>query len=163
MRFNPKADEKAAARTLFDDGIYDFEVASAEDAVSKKSGAEMLKLVLWVFDTDGNKTTVFEYLVSSEKAQFKLKEFCRAVGLEEAFDAGELDPLDVQGRTGRCKLTTEIDMSGKWGDKNKVASYLPRPADLPLVPTASVARAAPKLRAARDAGNGSLEDDEIPF
>ena len=54
-------------------------------------------------------------------------------------------------------------MSGKWGDKNKVASYLPRPADVALVPTASVARAASKLRAARDAGNGSLEDDEIPF
>ena len=97
MRFNPKADEKAAARTLFDDGIYDFEVASAEDAVSKTSGAEMLKLVLWVFDTDGNKTTVFEYLVSSEKAQFKLKEFCRAVGLEEAFDAGEAGPARRSG------------------------------------------------------------------
>jgi hypothetical protein len=151
MRFNPKSAEEVASGNLWPAGTYDFEVVGAEDAVSKASGADMVKLTLWVFNETGGKITVFDYLVGTDKAQFKVRGFAAAVGLIEAYDAGELDPLDMEGRTGQCKLAIQKDDSGRYGDKNTVAAYIgATPSDKPQVARPKKAKV-------------ETIDDEIPF
>ena len=153
MRFNPKSEAELAAGGLFPAGTYDFEVKSAEETTSKSSGAEMVKLTLSVFNEAGAKTSVFDYLVSSEKAIFKIRQFAAAVGLLEEYEAGELDALDMEGRGGKLKL--KVESNEQYGDKNAVVSYLPAPVTVGSVAkkTAHVQwKAAPKDL-----------DDEIPF
>ena len=68
MRFNPESRRKGRRATLFDDGISRFPRSPPPKMRSARRPApRCASWTLWVFDTDGNKTTVFEYLVSSEK------------------------------------------------------------------------------------------------
>ena len=46
MRFEPKSKEELASNGLLQPGEYDFEISTAEDAVSKSSGNEMINLTV---------------------------------------------------------------------------------------------------------------------
>jgi hypothetical protein len=151
MRFTPKSAKELAAGGLFPAGEYDFEVKTAEETTSKTSGAEMVKLTLSVFNAAGAKTSVFDYLVSSEKAIFKIRQFAAAVGLLEEYEAGELDALDMEGLGGKLKL--KVESSELYGDKNSVVSYIAAP-----VTAGSIAK---KTAFVQKRVSGL--DDDIPF
>lgn len=152
MRFTPKSEQELASGDLVPAGTYDFEVKSAEETVSK-SGNDMVKLSIWIFSESGAKRVVFDYLVGTEAAQFKVRGFAAAVGLLEEYDGGEMEAIDMEGKVGRCKIVVQKDTTGQYSDKNSVASYIAAP-----VTVGSIAKNTAKAKAKAD----DL-DDSIPF
>lgn len=153
-------------------GDYDFEVHAASEEISKSSGREQIKLTLYVFDEDGNKRTVFDYLGSDEKSQWKVRHCAEALGLVAQYERGEMDPFDLEGKSGRLRLRVK-KAEGEYPANNTVGDYIPlgdQPAKAAR-PTPSAAR--PAALAARPPGGASPSphggstsadlDDTIPF
>jgi uncharacterized protein DUF669 len=162
MRIDKPISEKEAESSGFTPwrpGDYDFEVNDASEERSSSTGNDMIKLTLHVFNEDGNKRTVFDYLVNSEKSQFKIRHFADAVGLIASYERGELDVNEIVAKTGRLKLRIK-PAQGDYPANNSVGDYIPR-GDLPEKVTRPAARpSAPASAATRV--NVDL-DDEIPF
>jgi hypothetical protein len=164
----PVSKEQADAGGNFEPwpiGEYDFEVNDAADDVSKASGREQIKLTLHVFNEDGGKRTVFDYLGSDEKSQWKVRHFCEAVGLIRHYEKGELDVYDITGKTGRLHLAVKRATS-EYPANNTVRDYIAmaeqparavRPAARAAAPTRPAARPAAPMKSAHEL------DDEIPF
>lgn len=121
MKFTPTTEEQQERRTFepFPAGEYDYTVDAAEDTTSK-AGNEMIKLTLHVYNADGNKRVLFDYLLDS--AAWKIKQFAASAGLLDRYDSGEIEAYEMVGKTGRLKL--KIESSEQYGDQNKVAFYL---------------------------------------
>ena len=121
MKFTPTAEEQQERRTFepFPAGEYDYEVAEAEDTTSK-AGNEMIHITLNVFNAEGHKRVVHDYLLDS--AAWKIKQFAASAGLLERYNSGEIEAYEMSGKTGRLKL--KIESSHEYGDQNKVAFYL---------------------------------------
>lgn len=158
MKITPMTDEQIAAEKAkfgpWPRGAYDFEVAAAEDAISK-AGNEMIVLELQVFDRNGNRRNMKDWLVDS--VPVKLKNVCDAVGLHTAYANGDVASYDFVGRTGKLMLT--IERREGYDDRNKVAGYVP--ADHAAAPTARQAPTA--ARKSAGGGGGQDLDDSIPF
>lgn len=157
MKITPMTDEQIAAEKAkfgaWPRGAYDFEVAAAEDAISK-AGNEMIVLELQVFDRNGNRRNMKDWLVDS--VPVKLKNVCDAVGLHTAYANGDVASYDFVGRTGKLMLT--IERREGYDDRNKVAGYVPAsPAAAPAPREATRPAARKSVPAGRDL------DDEIPF
>ena len=85
LNFNPQTEEQVL--NLLPDGEYPFYVYDAENWIGK-TGKESIKLTLKVIDQNGAERSVFCYL--SPNYLFLLKHFCDAVGLQEAYQKGNL-------------------------------------------------------------------------
>ena len=89
-------------------GEYNFMVVSVEKTFAKSSGAPMLKVRLDLQGADGS---VFDNLVISEKAMFKVVSFFESVGVKEKGKELELSIGDAaskaEGLEGRCKIKHE--------------------------------------------------------
>jgi hypothetical protein len=144
MQFQPKTKNELAADGLLPKGWYDFEVMSAEDAVSKKSGNEMIKLKLRVFRPAGGEKHVYDYLI--ESAPTHLFEFCEATGLEAKYHAGTLKAEDCELKAAKVKIGID-DKNEAYAPKNVAKNYA-HPKSL----TKETSSAAP-----------APDDDEIPF
>lgn len=159
MRIDKPISEKEAEGSGFTPwkpGDYDFEVHDASEERSS-TGNDMIKLTLWVFNDEGNKRTVFDYLVNSEKAQFKIRHFADAIGRIADYERGELDVNDIVDRTGRLALRIK-PASGDYPANNSVGDYLPQKEDAPRATRpASRSAARPEPARPRDL------DDDIPF
>ena len=152
MRFTPKTDAQIAAAGLWPVGEYDFEIKDAAEKQSQ-SGNDMIELHVTVFNAHGDRTTIFDYLVHTEKAAYKVKHFAEATGLDEQYTRGEIDANACLNRSGRCKLIIKKDTSGQYPDKNEIRDYVKAAGRV-------AAPARPKVPAPAMAD--SLED-EIPF
>lgn len=119
MKFTAKTEDQIARESLLDAGEYDFEVANAEDKVSK-AGNDMIELTLKVFRPDGGFIPSRDYLM--EKMAFKLIHFCKSVGLMPSYDAGTLTAQECVGRAGRLKLVVE-EQPG-YQPRNAVKDYI---------------------------------------
>lgn len=164
MRFNPvtaeQADETSGALTPWPAGEYDFTVADASEEVSKASRNEMIKLTLHVFNHDGAKRTVFDYLMAGEKGQWKVRHCAESIGLLAQYEAGSLDTVEMVERSGKLKLRVK-PAQGDYQASNAVVDY---------IPAAPGSKPAPAMRAGNPAPRGtnaktSATDlsDEIPF
>lgn len=94
-------------------GEYNFIVVSVEKTYAKSSGNPMLKVRLDLQGADGS---VFDNLVISEKAMFKLVTFFESIGLKKkgepiSVGIGELADRAVNCE-GRCKIKHE-EYNGK--------------------------------------------------
>jgi Protein of unknown function (DUF669) len=163
MKINPMTDaEEAAEKAKFGawpKGAYDFEVAGAEDSTSKK-GNEMIVLDLMVFDRNGTRRNMKDWLV--ESLPVKLKQACEATGLHAAYANGNVTSYDFVGRTGRLMLG--IEKQEGYEDRNKVTGYVPVTAVTPATrPAVASARQTAPARKPVPAGANSDLDDEIPF
>ncbi len=129
MKFTPKTEEDLKRETLLEAGTYDFEVMSAEEAVSK-SGNDMIALKLRIFSDRGERS-VRDWLMPS--MGFKLKHFADTTGMKAAYDAGTFNAEDCKGRTGRVIL--RIQDSEQYGPQNSVKDYEKNkaPAESPVV------------------------------
>lgn len=109
-------------RVIFSPGEYRFKVTKAEPQTSR-AGNEMIALQLLVKD-DKTTTTVFDYLIGTEKAFWKVKNFCKSVGISSVLvPDGQLDSADCVDRTGTVQLTIEPEADG-YPEKNKVDDYV---------------------------------------
>ncbi len=153
MRFEPKTEKEVAVDGLLPLGDYDFEVAHAEE---KQSGAgnDMIALRLRVYDNEGQFRTVFDYLVGTDGAAYKVRHFAYSVGLGAQYEKGELRADDLEGRTGKAKVCIKKDKSKQYPDKNAIADYLP---------PGAAGNGAAKPGAADPRPEPPPFDDEIPF
>lgn len=157
MRFQPKTEteiqhERDAALGVWPKGSYDFEVVHAVDTVSKK-GNEMIEMHLAVYNTDGDRKTIIDYLL--ESMAHKLRHAAEACGVLDDYDRGAIVAEKLIGKSGRCKLDIEKDRSGNnYPDKNRIADY-EKPRGIGGI-TRPAAAARQKVAA------GDIDDD-IPF
>jgi hypothetical protein len=125
MKFTPKTEEELNALTLVPEGIYDFEIIAAHDAISK-SGNEMIQLSIHFYDKDGKLKSIDDYLL--EALAYKLRHAAEACGLIEKYKKGELDAEDFIGKTGKFKLGISKGkanpLGGFYRDKNDVKDYI---------------------------------------
>lgn len=147
MRFQPMSEKEALEQNLLQPGTYDFEVISAEDKQSESSGNDMIALKLRIF-TDTGEKTVFDYLVFTEKNQFKIRRFCETTGMLSRYESGELAAEDCENRCGKAVLGIQKDKTGQYPDRNTVKEYCK-----PGEPTAKATTEA----------NASFDADNIPF
>lgn len=122
MEFKVLTDEELKAQRFFlEEGMANFTVMNAENAVSK-TGNEMIKLTLRVIDKEGKEGTIFDYLVSTEKAVFKIKQFCDAIEKPEIYKSGKMNDLECLDQSGKCIL--KIRKSNEYGDQVIIKEYL---------------------------------------
>lgn len=125
MKFQPKAeDECKKAFAPIPKGEYDFEVLEASDEVSK-SGNDMIKINLAIWQGDKVICRVFDYLLSAMEA--KLRHACDACGLLDRYQSGSLQAVDFVGRTGKVKIKIKKE-TADYPAKNEVEDYCLRPA-----------------------------------
>lgn len=126
MQFNSRSREELARESLAPPGEYDFEIISAEETTSKK-GNEMIKLKLRVFVENGE-IHVYDYLVAG--MEYKLANFCDAIGRSDDYDDGEINADNLVGCAGKLKLVIEEAQKDKdtgevkWPAKNAVKTYI---------------------------------------
>lgn len=126
MQFNSRSREELARESLTPPGEYDFEIISAEETTSKK-GNEMIKLKLRVFVENGE-IHVYDYLVAG--MDYKLANFCDAIGRSDDYDDGEINADNLVGCAGKLKLVIEKEQKDKdtgevkWPAKNAVKTYI---------------------------------------
>lgn len=154
MRFTPKTEKEIQEENLWPTGEYAFEILEAENAVSK-SGNDMIKLKVAIYNDDGNRRVAIDYLM--EAISYKLRHACEACGLLEKYETGFLEAGDFIGKTGFLRLGVQKDKNGQYPDKNAVNDYL-KPGDEKALSHHNTAK-----------GNGyqpQVSDplgDEIPF
>lgn len=172
MRVQPVSAEDAnsgGSVELFKPGEYDFTIQNAEETTSS-AGNDMLKLTLHVFNRNGERRTVFDYILSSHAAQWKARHMMEAIGMTRQYEAGNIDPIEITEQAGRLKLGV-APATAQYPAKNTVQDYV-------AAKSASSSVGAKQVRAARpsdSAGvaapgwrdkalmNDGLTDDDIPF
>jgi hypothetical protein len=154
MRFEPKSKEELTK--LLPEGKYSACVRSAEEATSKTSGAPMLVLKVEIYDQEGRCFVITDRIVFTEAMQWKLLAFCESADLMEQYNAGELSPLDCEGKSVSCKVVRKTD---DYGSKNEIKSYfVPKDAKPKANPPESKAPT-PNRKAATPIN----EDSDVPF
>lgn len=124
LNFAPKTDEELNEELLWPKGNYGFKVIQAANEISK-SGRNMIKIKLDVFNDNGQNQHVYDYLMAEPvNMMFKLRHACYACGLEEKYESGSLSAIDFEGCTGEIELVIREDKSGKYPPKNAVADYI---------------------------------------
>jgi len=108
--------------SLLQPGNYFFQVKSAEAKVSN-AGNEMIALCIEVA-SEHRTHLVYDYLVGSAAAFWKVKNFCFAVGLSGALKAGgSISETDCLGKKGKVKITIDPGTNG-YSDRNTVEDYV---------------------------------------
>lgn len=151
--YNPKE-----ANLCLPEGEYDAAVTRIEEHVGKESGVVGRKLTLVVYHGDGKKMTMTDYLMSGPKSTWKIKEFAKAIGQVDAFNAGEFDPMDHAGVNFRVSLVIEDNY--QYGEQNKIGRYLPR---APGGTAAAKPPAAPTAPKQAKPVHTPIGDEDIPF
>lgn len=119
--FKPKTDKELQAENLLPIGEYDFEILGAENKTFR-TGSEGIALKVGVFTSSGAQRFVNDNLIFQDNCMFKVSNFCKCVGLYEAYKAGNLDAEDCKGRGGKLRL--KIEEEGEYPAKNVVANYV---------------------------------------
>lgn len=122
LEFQPKSEEELKKTILLPEGEYDFDTVGADEAVSKSSGKEMIKLTLKVYAPDGNTTLVYDYLLAA--LEYKIKHFCDTAGLQTEYQLGILTADMCLNKSGKVKLVIQKDKTGQYEDKNVVKDYV---------------------------------------
>lgn len=130
MKFEPKTAEEVKQDmprdVLWPSGQYDFEVLNGKDAKtgpnSKNPGADMIKLRIKIFNSQGEEKIIFDNLL--ESAAWKLYNAAVACGLEGKYNNGELVGGDFEGCTGKLKLRIGKPTDAYPDPKNEVQDYL---------------------------------------
>ena len=140
MKFTPKTEEEIQESSLWQPGVYDFEIIDADEARSK-SGNDMIKLHLNVFDANGDSRIMYDYLL--EAMPHKLRHAADACSLLDHYEMGNLEAHQFVAKTGKLKISISKDKTGQYPDRNQISDYV-------------------KREPIQSSGKGDL-NDEIPF
>ena len=77
MRFQPKTEQEVAGDGVWPASEVDFEILEATETVSK-TGNEMIKLRVRIYNAEGRSKTLFDYLVATEGWAYKVRHFAEA-------------------------------------------------------------------------------------
>ncbi len=148
MEFKPED----AGTGILSAGEYNFEVAAAEDTISKfNDEEEQIQLSLRIFH-DGGVVFLNQWLSPSKT--WKIKQFAFSVGLVDRFESGTLTAADCLDKAGKLKLGQYEDKSGT--TRNSVFKYLESETS-----TADVKDALKTFKAT--AKTESEQPDDMPF
>lgn len=160
MEFNPEDGARRSGFELLPAGIYDIEVLEAEERVSQK-GNQMVALTLTASHPEGYESRVWDYLVSTPAAVFKIRMFCEAADLMKQFDSGRLQATDCIGRRLAARIGVEPGRDG-YSDRNTIIDYqapgTKTPAGISTRPETEESAVAATVPAP-----APITDDEIPF
>lgn len=143
--------------SVFPKGEYPFSILEINEFAESKAGNQKLPLKLEFKDDAGNKSNVFEDLVFTEKALFKINQFLASlsvpVGTRINWHDHEFRKY-LLTKTGRAILGVEsyTDKNGKAREKNVVERFI-------YDGTSKRDDAPPPHKAAEP----EMEDEEIPF
>jgi uncharacterized protein DUF669 len=132
------------------EGEYDFLVADANEKISQSSGNDMIELRLLIKGPDGEEVRIYDNLVFSNKAFWKIDQFRICTG--DKLVAGqevEFKAEDCLDRTGKAFVTIER-FEGR--ERNKVKEYI-----------APGAIDKPAPAETRKSQKPVLADDELPL
>jgi hypothetical protein len=113
FKFDPNVSDAPLPR-----GRYEAQITDAQPRVSK-AGNEMLEVTFKAHGPHGNVVLLRDYLVSSPRAKWKIKQFCKAAGID--YTKGEIDPEALRGRDMAIQIEVEEDRDGR--DRNVVRDY----------------------------------------
>lgn len=165
MKLKPKSEQEVAAGGLWTAGTYDFEILEADEQESR-AGNDMIKLKVAIYNAEGRRRTVFDYLMDTESMSYKLRHCAAAAGLLADYEQGELHAEELVGRTGACKVSIR-KATEEYPAQNQISDYIvPKegaaPAEKPQrQPAMAGAGGGPSWTAPRP-GQDDLNDD-IPF
>jgi hypothetical protein len=134
-------------------GIYDFVVADANDKQSQ-SGNDMIELQLIIKGPDGQESKIYDNLVFTPKAFWKIDAFRLCTGDKIIKGKSvEFDATDCLDRTGKCYVILE-NYEGR--ERNKVGEYL----DPAAVGNSQTSQ---QTANARQPASSPPADDDIPM
>lgn len=112
--------------TVLEDGDYPFSILEMNAITRSASGNDMMPLKLEFSGPDGEKATVYEYLVFTEKAAFKINQFLASIkiptGTRINFRDAEFIKY-IKAKSGVATLASE-PVKGKYYFRNKVVKFL---------------------------------------
>ncbi len=147
--FKPRTEEELALDALLPRGIYHGQVVTAEQQESKRGDA-MIKLRVDVFDGNGGRQVVFDY-VADAWMPHKLRHVCESAGALDAYQTGDMGKIAdlLGGRDVWLELDQE-EGKGGYPPKNVVRDYMTRDK-------------ANAVRVAESDGEAPPDDDDLPF
>lgn len=156
MTFNFKWQDpnEMSAFKILAEGEASFKVQEVIETTSKKTGEEMLKIVLQITDSKGDTGLVDDYIVAS--GPWKLHALCKAIGHPEFYNDssdGRLNTMKLIAEKGRCKIKTDKPDNPNFKERTIIASYID------IVKNEEKAQAAAELAAAQ----ANFPDDSLPF
>lgn len=152
-----KFDKSKAEFSVLEPGTYDFTVVEAEDTFHQQNNNEpQIKVLLRIYYGEDSTILLNQWLSSTVKV-YKLKQFLYSVGLQEDWEAEEVDPADLFGLSGKLELTVYEDRNKV--KRNGVGKYYPL--EEAEVKPKKKPKAKPKPQKT-DAYSTNLDDD-IPF
>lgn len=140
--YTPLTDKQIEeARQPLKEGIYDFEVMSAENKVSK-SGYQMIQLKHKIWTQEGKIVTFSDWLVALDSMIWKVKHFWESVGKPELYEQGVPHGKDYVGYAGKLVIGLRKNKEGE--QALQVIDY--------------VSKSDPRAAKLND-----IPDDDIPF
>lgn len=153
-----KFDKSKAEFSVLEPGTYDFTVVEAEDTIHVQNNNEpQIKVLLRIYYGEDSTILLNQWLSSTVKV-YRLKQFLYSVGLQEDWEAEEVDPADLFGLSGKLELTVYEDRNKI--KRNGVGKYYPLEEEEEVKPKKKP-KAKPKPKKT-DAYSTNLDDD-IPF
>ena len=113
--YNPKD----ASKPVLAEGEYEAVLEHAEHKESKSNGKPMCEVKFRVYGE--TEVMVYEYFTAA--TIWKAKKLAQALDKLAEFDAGLFDPVNCAGMNLRVEVKIQPD--DVYGDKNKIAKYLP--------------------------------------
>lgn len=160
------ADPEEIEFLVLPDGEYTFDILEINEFQTSRAGNEMLPMKLQFSDGGGGKSSVFENLVFTEKAIFKINQFLACIGVPKGTRINFRDPDVIKYlrvKKGRAILTSEdyTAKSGRVVSKNVVASFVYDGSSKREAAPQKVSPAGPPAH--RPAPVAEETEDEIPF
>jgi hypothetical protein len=121
MNFTPRSENEC--RTLLPAAIYDVEILSAVDKISK-SGNEMIEVKVGVWEGDRIRCHLYDYLLEGMPA--KLRHCCDSFGILDLYQSGQLSSVKLHGKVGKAKIGIQKSKDDAYPDKNIVVDYVCR-------------------------------------
>ena len=118
MKCDANGYRQGISKNIIEPGIYDFEVYSAEEFLSKNN-KKMLRLVLKI-KLDNDQGYLVDYL--SSDLLWKIKNFMECIALDELFSSGALEPEDCLGRKGMLRVAHVFN--DKYGVRLSIQGYI---------------------------------------
>jgi len=146
---------------LLPEGEYTFTVTKVDKTTSQSSGAPMAVVTLQFSGPDDAAIDVYDYLVLTRSAEWKLSAFFRAIGLKKHGEPFMMDWDAAEGCTGRAELYIDEfeKQSGGKARKNKVQRYIDKDAGAEMVTAVPVPASTRPPRFEPD----PMPEDDIPY
>lgn len=125
MKITPRSEEEISKIGLLEEGIYNFEIVSSEEKISK-SGNEMIEIEIMVERNDYSKKYIKDYLLNNDNQgmQFKLRHLFDSIGKINIYNSGEINSSVLEGCKGKAIIKIYHDEHSNYPPKNIVKDYI---------------------------------------